>query len=116
MLKSLTREEERWQNIPFVIESSLHENFEQAQVYLSIRLAQAHKEHAAEFVNELVSRIDSVSPTARRQMLRYVLPWIEKLELSQMSMSALDHLVDVRRTVLHAVVSDHSQLTQCGLL
>jgi hypothetical protein len=94
LIKSLSAEEDRWQNVPFVIESSLHENYERAQLDLSFRLADAHGDTIApEFVHEMVSRLDSVAPRARRQMLRYALPWLAKLDLSRLSRSTLDILL-----------------------
>eukprot|EP01122_Echinamoeba_exundans_P011512 TRINITY_DN4599_c0_g1_i1.p1 TRINITY_DN4599_c0_g1~~TRINITY_DN4599_c0_g1_i1.p1 ORF type:complete len:3193 (+),score=542.19 TRINITY_DN4599_c0_g1_i1:78-9656(+) len=94
LIKSLSGEEDRWQNVPFVIESSLHENYERAQLDLSFRLADAHGDAISpEFVHEMVSRLDSVAPRARRQMLRYALPWLAKLDLTRLSRSTLDVLL-----------------------
>lgn len=94
LVKSLSGEEDRWQNVPFVIESSLHENYERAQLDLSFRLADAHGDAIApEFVHEMVSRLDAVAPRARRQMLRYALPWLAKLDLTKLSKVTLDILL-----------------------
>jgi len=96
LLKSLSHDEERWQNMPLVIESSLHENYEQAQMELSIRLSQYHHDQATDLVNEMVLRLDSVTHRAKRQMLRYILPWLETIDLTTLAPAVLDNLMDVR--------------------
>lgn len=95
MLKSLTNSDEQWlTTVPFVVDSSLPENYERAQIDLSVRLADFHPESAPEMITEMVVRLDMVSPNSKRQMLRSILPWIEKLEFHTVSRAVLDSLME----------------------
>jgi hypothetical protein len=95
MLKSLTNSDEQWlTTVPFVVDSSLPENYERAQLDLSVRLADFHPEAAPEMITEMVVRLDTVAPNSKRQMLRSIVPWIEKLEFHIVSRQVLDSLME----------------------
>lgn len=95
MLKSLTNSDEQWlTTIPFVVDSSLPENYERAQLDLSVRLADFHPESAPEMITEMVVRLDMVAPSSKRLLLRSIVPWIEKLEFHAESRQVLDSLME----------------------
>lgn len=95
MLKSLTNSDEQWlTTVPFVVDSSLPENYERAQLDLSVRLADFHPESAPEMITEMVIRLDMVAPSSKRLLLRSIVPWIEKLEFHAESRQVLDSLME----------------------
>jgi hypothetical protein len=95
MLKSLTNSDEQWlTTVPFVVDSSLPENYERAQIDLSVRLADFHPDSAPEMITEMVIRLDTVSAPSKRQMLRSIVPWIEKLEFHTLPRQVLDPLME----------------------
>jgi len=66
------------------IESSIPETYLGAQLKLSHHLAALFPQYSFELLEELVTRLEAVEDSAKRQMLLTILPWIRRITLAQL--------------------------------
>jgi hypothetical protein len=82
---------------PLSLDSSLHDTYLRAQYNLSAMLANDRPSIAYDLFNDAVVRLNAIQDTAQKQVLTYLLPWIEKMDLNEIPEVKMKHLLEVTR-------------------
>lgn len=67
---------------PLSLDSSLQDTIQRSQYNLSLTLAAQHPKLAPSFLTDCLTRLDSLETYSRKQILTYVTPWIQKIDLN----------------------------------
>ena len=67
---------------PLSLDSSLQDTIQRAQNNLSSTLAAHDPKLASAFLSDCLFRLDSVDSFCQKQILTYVIPWIQKIDLN----------------------------------
>eukprot|EP00727_Mastigamoeba_balamuthi_P006945 m51a1_g2871 hypothetical protein (2340) ;mRNA; f:365026-375773 len=71
---------------PFACESSLSAAYLSAQASLSCTLSRKYNALQYSFINEVVKRLESdIHPDRKRQMLTYIIPWVDRIDMTLLS-------------------------------
>lgn len=82
-------------SLPF--DSSLPHNYLKSQYELASKLAELLPNLAYDIFNDIVLRLDLVGASSHRQMLTFIIPWVQKMEFSEMEHEKLKKNLEVKQ-------------------
>ena len=86
---------------PITMLSEVPDTYVHGQMVLSTRLARSHPEFSPAIINDIISRLDGTTPGRRTQMFRYLIPWLQNIDLTQLASRAVVPLTTLLNNMLY---------------
>ena len=80
---------------PLSLDSSLHDTYLRAQYNLSCMLANDRPSIAYDLFHDIVIRLNMIGDAAQKQVLTFLIPWIEKMDLNEIPETKMKVLLEV---------------------